>query len=243
MELLLCMLKGNNMRILFFILILLAFINTRFAYTNPDVTAQQTLSQITQPIQPSLDAKLPSPAKKNEPIKLNNAHEVEQKVIITQPKKDPTDCTQLHGKEFMECMACQSSENLKKNIQNSNDRMAHYYFVNLPLEEYHEALQNFNEKEWDEFYTSRKRENQENFPRTLHEQRVMLKKIYLEAYFYHSLERRFSGQSELKPDDLEKVIQNFRARCECGWVAAGTGTMLHDKFYHFRKKLFTKPAR
>ena len=240
--------KGNNMRIQLFILTLLTCFSTRRAYTNPDVPAQQTVSQITQ--QPASDAKLPSPAKKNGPIKLNNAHEVEQKVIVTQPKKDPTDCTQLQGKDLMDCMACQSSENLKKNLMNCNDRMAHYYFVNLPhIEAYCELLQNFTEEEWNLLYESRQIAARENFPKTLEEQRNMLKKLYVFAYYnsneylHNFIEYIWCSGTKLSKDSLEKIMYDFHQRCLNGRISSTTHDHLHATFYLERKKLFTRSAR
>ena len=204
---------------------------------------QPMLGQIIQPIQPPSDAKL-CHGPDETTIKLNNAQDVDQKVIITRPKKDPTDCTQLHGKAFMECMECQSPENLKKNLMNCNDRMAHYYFLHVySIEEYHEVLQNFTEKEWQLFYESRQPQARENFPKTLEEQRAMLKTLYIEAYFYNYLEYLWSGQSALKTDDLEKFIKDFNIRrTDSYFFNYLTPYKLHDRFYHFRKKLFTKPA-
>lgn len=181
-------------------------------------------------------------------VDLNNAHAVDQRVIITKPKNDPTDCTQLHGKEFMDCMACQSSENVKKNIMNCNDRMARHYFLNLSLEEYHEVLQHFSEKEWEEFYASRTEAERGNFPQTWQEQRAMLKELYLDAYYnnfehpYNSLEYAWSSNTRATRDSLEKLINDYHQRCVDKWIYQSTINNLHHKFYVMRKKLFTKPC-
>lgn len=179
-------------------------------------------------------------------FKVANGHEIDQKVIITQPQKDPTDCTRLHGKEFMDCMACQSSENVKKNITNCNDRMARHYFLNLSLEDYHEVLGYFSEEEWKIFYESRAPQERENFPKTRDEQLAMLKLIYLDAfynnyeYLHNALEYLWSGNTRLSQDSLEKIIRDYHERCRNGSISSSSMNTLETKFYWRRKKLFAK---
>jgi hypothetical protein len=222
-------------------LALLAFACMGHAWPNTGIPpTQPTLSEVTQNTIAAQDSKL-SPALA---VSLNNAHDLEQKVVVTTPKKDPTDCTQLHGPEFMECMACQSSENFKKNLMACNDRMAYYYFVHLFfIEDYYEALQNFTEQEWQSFYESRQPQARENFPKTLKEQRAMLKALYIEAYFYNYLEYLFSSQSSNNTDDLEKLVRNFNIRRSDGYFfTSKTCNTLQNRFVHAREKLFTKPT-
>lgn len=244
-----CTQKENPMNTQSFMLILVASsLATLFSCVNPDISTQPIPGQVTQATPPSAEAQ--SASKANRAIKLNNHHGIDQKVIVTQPKTDPTDCTQLHSKEFMDCMACQSSENLKNNLMNCNDRMAHYYFVNLQCpEEYYETLQNFSEKEWEEFYISRQSEMRENFPKTLEEQRNMLKLLYIYAYhnsneYPHNLvEYMWCKNAQFKRDTLETIIHDFHERCSNGRINKTTHDHLHNSFYWERKKLFTKLAR
>lgn len=173
-----------------------------------------------------------------QPIKLNNDHIIDQKIIIALPKKDPTDCTQLCGKELLDYMACQSPENLKKNIMNFNDRMAHHYFLSLSLESYYEVLQHFTEDEWKAFYESRKPEMREYFPKTLEEQRLMLKTAYLDAC-YSFFERLWLRKSNTNAD-LQELVNIFNKKHMNGTMDLTTCKNTHSKFHWMRKKLFAK---
>lgn len=172
-------------------------------------------------------------------IILDNGQAIDQKVIVTHPKKDPTDCTQTQGKELLDCMACQSPENLKKNIMSFNDRMAHYYFLHLSLEDYHEALQHFTEKEWHDFCQSRNVQTRKHFPQTIHEQRKMLTALYLEAC-YNFFERLWLKKSDTDPQNLEILIRTFNEKHRTGAIDNATCNYTYNQFYWQRKKLFTK---
>jgi len=189
-----------------------------------------------------------SPTHQAQPTHLDNAHTIGQQVIVTPPKKDPTDCSQLQGKEMMDCMACQSSENFKKNIMNFNDRMAANYFKQLGIEEYHEALLNFTEIEWQTFYASRNPKNKDSFPKTLEEQKTMLKLIYLYAYYdnlanlHNALEYLWSGNTQFNRDSLEKLISDYHTRCLNGRISNSTLSSVEAQFYWNRKKIFNQSS-
>lgn len=174
------------------------------------------------------------------PIILHNQHTIDQHVVLAAPKTDPTDCTQLQGTQMMDCMACQSSVNLKKNLMNFNDRMASLYFKQLSIEQYHEALQNFTESDWQAFFASRNPESQDGFPKTLEEQRVMLKKAYLHFYFDSFFDYWWSGQSEFKTDDLEKLIAAYYAKCLKGQISYAVHGALTQEFRLNRMVMFSK---
>lgn len=172
-------------------------------------------------------------------LAVDNAHAIDQKIIFTPPHHDPSDCTQLQGKQFMDCMACQSPENLKKNIMLCNDRMARHYFLNLTIEEYHEMLEHFTEQEWQAFYASRKQESQPYFPDNKEAQNIMLKTVYLDAC-YNFLQQLWYGQSPLKTDDLEQIIGEYNAQCIRGNISKEAHLRLLTQFHLHRKHLFAK---
>lgn len=175
-------------------------------------------------------------------LTVDNAHAIDQKIIFTPAHHDPSDCTQLQGKQFMDCMACQSTENLKKNLMQCNDRMARYYLLNLSLEEYHEMLQHFTEREWQAFYASRKQESQPYFPDNKEAQSIMLKTVYLDAC-YNFLEQLWHGQSPLKTDDLDTIISQYNAQCIRGAISKETHLRLLTQFHLQRNHLFAKRAK
>lgn len=168
----------------------------------------------------------------------DNAHEIIQHIEINQHKKDPTDCTSFTGQELKDCMACQSSQNFRKNLMAFNDRMGRNFLLSLTLEEYFEALSNFNENQWHEYYIHLSPEYTNQFPDTLNRQRAMLKRIFINAYYSNIFSYLWSGQNDLKTDDLEKFISDYNAARYHGEISEQTHMQLLFEFERYRQKLF-----
>lgn len=128
------------------------------------------------------------------------------------PKANPTNCSYLTGKALKDCMACQSPENFRKNLVNFNDKMAISYFLSLNINEYQQALKNFTEDQWQEFFKNRSREFQKFCPCNLNAQKFVLKFIYLNVLI--NCGKKLSSVLPLditKSDDLEEIRIEFLA--------------------------------
>jgi len=184
----------------------------------------------------------------------NNNPEIKMATTIHIPQDDPKDCKNLQGKRLRECMACQTPEKYRENLQNLDDPTALNYFLNLPFGEYIRVLlKNYNNKDnkpnekwWQDFLHSR--QNPELFPVSLAQQRRKAQKIVIQAlYPKGSLSEPLyfiSTQSARRHEDLEKCIKQYYEA-----LTKNNGTLLHvlpqghmqQEFEIVKQRLFGQP--
>jgi len=105
----------------------------------------------------------------------------DQTIIMPSEKNDPTDCTSLRGEDLKHCLACQSSQDFRKNMKAMKDYAILAYWHSLTPEEhrlYKESLDKYDETKcndethWNEFLANR--QDRKKFPPTLRQARKSL---------------------------------------------------------------------
>jgi hypothetical protein len=91
-------------------------------------------------------------------------------------------CASYFGKKLLDCMSCQSDENIKKNFKKLNPNAAKFYLMNLPIDKYQDFLCLFTHDEWNHYLQGFNENHRKQMP-TLQEQLELIAKVYSEVHY------------------------------------------------------------
>lgn len=147
-------------------------------------------------------------------------------------------CVTLFGYKLMQCMACQSPENLKKNFKKLNVRAAKYFLYEMSIPHYQEFFSYFSEQEWQEYWQQLSEEDQKTMPKTAKEQADLIPKMYKRAYELSPIgfRQRWAGWNE-EPGSEKWWKEIFKNQCftkdQSDWLNV-TFEQMKAEMYKFR---------
>ena len=165
---------------------------------------------------------------KTRPVVIQN----EVNNTVYNERQDPCDCTKLYGKELKDCMAYLENKDFKRNFCKLNPRARLKYIMSLTPDEYYEFSRQLNEESWAECRNNEHPVDQEHFPKTIEEQKRLIRDFHYNTCCWSFFDRLFlCANKSATSDDLGY----WRSQCNKGCPDSG-GTYSEERVKYAQEK-------